>query len=202
MTFLTLAVWLPIWQWSQTDPVKSHCGCRFSFQPSKNTPDSTYSINWIVFTQLICWIRCVLAWVEWKPAASGPLLDQFETTVILHLCLFNCWNVLFLSSCTWWYFYFFFDQPCIQSSSQRIQMQTFGDTADLIDFIKGNGQRICLFGTLEGRRGQEQAGMAETHLREIETAVVRTGQVMGWRGMTNPVLCQVCSLVLCNKNWC
>ena len=28
-------------QWSQTDPVKGGCGCRFSFQPSKNTPDPT-----------------------------------------------------------------------------------------------------------------------------------------------------------------
>ena len=26
-------------QWCQTDPVKGHCGCRFSFQPSKNTAD-------------------------------------------------------------------------------------------------------------------------------------------------------------------
>ena len=26
-------------QWCQTDPVKGRCGCRFSFQPSNNTPD-------------------------------------------------------------------------------------------------------------------------------------------------------------------
>ena len=26
-------------QWCQTNPVKGRCGCRFSFQPSKNTPD-------------------------------------------------------------------------------------------------------------------------------------------------------------------
>ena len=33
-------------QWCQTDPVKGRCGCRFSFQPSKNTPDPIQVCSW------------------------------------------------------------------------------------------------------------------------------------------------------------
>ena len=53
-------------QWCQTDPVKGRCGCRFSFQPSKNTPDPNQVCSCLVGMK-----TC---------SHSDPLLDQFDTT--------------------------------------------------------------------------------------------------------------------------
>ena len=46
-------------QWSQTDPVKGRCGCRFSFQPSKNTPDPTNQLCKDNSVDWISRVRCV-----------------------------------------------------------------------------------------------------------------------------------------------
>lgn len=45
-------------------------------------------------------------------------------------------------------------------------MQTFVGIADLIDFKKGNGQRISSFGTLEDGQGQEAGRQAEPGFKQ------------------------------------
>ena len=89
-------------QWSQTDPVKGRCGCRFSFQPSKNTPDPT---NQLCNDNLVEVCSCLVGMKACRH--SGPILDQFVTTDLeitsvkkkKKFCCLKCCSLLMLSLC-------------------------------------------------------------------------------------------------------
>ena len=101
MRFLTIPspTWKALEQPCPNYSTKGWCGCRFSFQPSSSTSDLTHLINWSQSSESSLVKPCALDWLEQKPAATWPFVEQFG-----HACFRGCrriwhlgWTVSVLS---------------------------------------------------------------------------------------------------------
>ena len=85
--------------WSSKGP----CGCRFSFQPSKNRPDPNQVCSCLI-GWLVGWSISVVFLLGWNENLQprGPLLDQFDTTVLIDGWMDGLFVFVVRSSPVWW----------------------------------------------------------------------------------------------------
>ena len=83
----TERAWRSFRQGCQTDPVKGRCGCRFSFQPSKSTPDPN-QVCFIPTKQEHTWIGSGVFLLGWNENLQPQL--PFTGSVRRHCFRASC----------------------------------------------------------------------------------------------------------------